>query len=266
MFTRAVGRQEVRRPIQGNDVPKVGSTKPKARFRGATLYHLSTAEDLGALKLLTVTWIDRALAPTLRSASPPESKLGLVLTFAPELHANDSGRRRTSRRTNFSTQNSFSQNDFSAQNNCSQNNLSQNNFLTQNNISQKGFSTPVVRRKGSVARHRYPAAIGFGLPIRPLLLIPDEVFTGDHTVKVRTLARSGTSDADGILLAARNAASPGYCRYPYRRRFRTTLCVALVTALTAPQRPCTPALSNTNTRIAKMRPGCPVVRGSIVFV
>ena len=88
--------------------------------------------------------------------------------------------------------------------------------------SQKGFSTQIVRRKGSVARHRHPAAIGFGLPIRPLLLIPDEVFTGDHTVKVRPFARSDTSDADGILLAARNVASPGYFRYPYRRRFRTT--------------------------------------------
>jgi hypothetical protein len=30
--------------------------------------------------------------------------------------------------------------------------------------SQKGFSTQIVRRKGSVARHRHPAAIGFGLP------------------------------------------------------------------------------------------------------
>ena len=60
------------------------------------------------------------------------------------------------------------------------------------------------------------------VPIRPLLLIPDEVFTGDHTVKVRTLARRGTSDTDVILLAVRNAASPGYFRYPYRRRFRMT--------------------------------------------
>ena len=76
-----------------------------------------------------------------------------------------------------------------------------------------------MRRKGSVARHRHPADIGFGLPIQPLLLIPDEVFTGDHTVKVRTLARSSTSDTDGIFLAARNAASPGYFRYPYRCRF-----------------------------------------------
>ena len=88
--------------------------------------------------------------------------------------------------------------------------------------SQKGFSTQIVRRKGSVARHRHPAAVGFGLPIRPLLLIPDEVFTGDHTVEVQSLARSGTSDTDGILLAVRNAASPGYFLYPYRRRFRTT--------------------------------------------
>ena len=45
------------------------------------------------------------------------------------------GRRPTSRRTNFSTQNSFSQNDFSTQNN-----FSQNNFSTQNNFSQKNFS------------------------------------------------------------------------------------------------------------------------------
>ena len=63
---------------------------------------------------------------------------------------------------------------------------------------------------------------GFGVPILPLLLIPDEVFTGDHTVKVRTLARCDTRDADGILLAARNVASRGYFRYSYRRRFRTT--------------------------------------------
>ena len=131
---------------------------------------------------------------------------------------------------NFS-ENNFSENNFSptARTNCADEpripflrTPSPSSLRARTCTSQKGFSTQIVQRKGSVARHRHPAAIGFGLPIRPLLLIPDEVFTGDHTVKVRTLARSGTSDADGILLAARNAASPGYFRYPYRRRFRTT--------------------------------------------
>jgi len=81
---------------------------------------------------------------------------------------------------------------------------------------------PYCAEKGFCCASSTPAAIGFCVPIRPLLLIPDEVFTGDHTVKVRTLAPSDTSDTDVILLAARNAASPGYFRYSYRRRFRTT--------------------------------------------
>ena len=102
---------------------------------------------------------------------------------------------------------------------------------------RKGCLPILCGEKGSVARHRHHAAIGFGIPIRPLLLIPDEVFTGDHTVKVRTLARSDTSDADGILLASRNVASPGYFRYPYRRRFRTTYVRCFGDCLTAPRRP-----------------------------
>ena len=62
------------------------------------------------------------------------------------------GRRPTSRRTNFPTQNSFSQNDFSTQNNCSQHNFSQNNISTQNNFLQKDFS----QNNFSIASRRRP--------------------------------------------------------------------------------------------------------------
>jgi len=63
-------------------------TKIKARFCSATLYHLSATEHFGALKLLAVTGVDSPFtATTFQSASPPESKLGSVLTPVAKLAA-----------------------------------------------------------------------------------------------------------------------------------------------------------------------------------
>ena len=71
------------------------------------------------------------------------------------------------------SENNFSENNFSqtARTNCedepritSLRTPSPSSLRARTCTSQKGFSTQIVRRKGSVARHRHPAAIGFGLP------------------------------------------------------------------------------------------------------
>jgi len=88
------------------------------------------------------------------------------------------------------------------------------------------FSTQIVQRKGSVAHHRHPAAIGFGLPTCPLFSTPDEVFAGNCTAIDQTSAsaRNGTYAPFENLLVARTLASPGCFLHLYCRRFRTS-CV-----------------------------------------
>jgi len=131
------------------------------------------------------------------------------------------------------SENNFSENNFSqtAGTNCedeptifSLRTPSPSSLRARTCTSQKGFSTQIVQRKGSVARNRRPAAIGFGLPTRPLFSTPDEVFSGNHTARGRILARIGTNVSYGNLLAAHTVASPSCFLCLYCRRFRTS-CV-----------------------------------------
>jgi len=77
-----------------------------------------------------------------------------------------------------------------------------------------------VQRKGSVAYHRDPAAIGFDLPIRSLFLTPDAVLATNWAVKDQTFANNGIDDLSESLLVAHAWKGPGCFRCLYRHRFR----------------------------------------------
>jgi len=128
-----------------------------------------------------------------------------------------------------SLENKFSENNFS-ENNFSENNFSENNFSrtartncedepripslrtpspsslrARTCTSQKGFSTQIVRRKGSVARHRYSAAY------RVWSTLKISSAGGVHTQKHGTcLAKS--VDADFIVACShRQPLQPTQC-------------------------------------------------------
>ena len=77
-----------------------------------------------------------------------------------------------------------------------------------------------VQRKGSVAYHRDPAAIGFDLPIRSLFLTPDAVLATNWAVKDQTFANNGIDDLSESLLVAHAWKGPGCFRCLSRHRFR----------------------------------------------
>ena len=109
----------------------------------------------------------------------PEQPLGWVSSNS----LSENGFSRTVSLKQPGSEHNFSENNFS-ENNFSENNFSQtartncedepritslrtpfpSSLRARTCTSQKGFSTQIVWRKGSVARHRHPAAIGFGLP------------------------------------------------------------------------------------------------------
>jgi len=83
---QAVGRHWDRLPVPGEDFLKRKSTKTNLSSAAPPSDIFSATEHFGVLMLLAVWDRQPIMATTLRSASPPESKVSPVLTSATKLH------------------------------------------------------------------------------------------------------------------------------------------------------------------------------------